>query len=397
MFIDYVDVHLPEGVSMRSIAPRWPTIIADFQTLDVEDDTPKKIMKKIDVSNAEAVILTTKIRLYKKWKDLFGREVRERYRRIKERLEGRKASIEEYRNWIRPLIRRILQMREVDDKTLAMHSHLPMGAGMPVALQYIEYWAWTTGEGLEPSEHHKVPRELHVAPGTRKSRGLLKLKVRKGRVPRFRIEPYDDVVKSLIPHIEERHGVRITKEDVLEARKRLYEEGSPTWEWYVIAHFPVYITHYKLPSGLDVEDVDFNKLSVVFLTQNIMLVKLLELIAEEKKIDAYIDELLGKRVMVNGVLKEIDELLRGEFPEIYGKKREEKKPSLPEFVSSVKKSLANFENTLNKIFGLKLGLTKGPYDPFMRDRLTYIYGRPFMREIFEPLIWSYMLKNFGGV
>jgi hypothetical protein len=272
-----------------------------------------------------------------------------------------------------------------------------MGAGMPVALQYIEYWAWTTGEGLEPSEHHKVPRELHVAPGTRKSRGLLKLKVRKGRVPRFRIEPYDDVVKSLIPHIEERHGVRITKEDVLEARKRLYEEGSPTWEWYVIAHFPVYITHYKLPSGLDVEDVDFNKLSVVFLTQNIMLVKLLELIAEEKKIDAYIDELLGKRVMVNGVLKEIDELLRGEFPEIYGKKREEKKPSLPEFVSSVKKSLANFENTLNKIFGLKLGLTKGPYDPFMRDRLTYIYGRPFMREIFEPLIWSYMLKNFGGV
>ena len=90
MFIDLVDVNLPEGVSLRSIAPRWPTIIADFMELKDEDDTVEKIMEKVKVSKAEAVVLTTKVKLYKKWKQFFGEQVKERYRRILERLYGRK-------------------------------------------------------------------------------------------------------------------------------------------------------------------------------------------------------------------------------------------------------------------------------------------------------------------
>jgi len=399
MFIDQVDVNLPEGVSLRSIAPRWPTIIADFQLLDDEDDTKEKIKKKLETSMAEAVVLATKVRLYKKWKKFFIGQVKERYKHIMERLHGRRASIEEYRNWIRPLIRRIYQIREVDDKTLAMHKNIPIGAGMPVALQYIEYWAWTSGEGLEPGEHHKAARELPVAPDTKMLPGLLRLKVREGKVPMFPIEPYDDVVKQFIPEIQRRHGVKITKEDVLEARIKLYEQGSPAYPWYVLIHFPVSIMHFKLPSGLDVEDIDFNKLSVVFLTQNILLVKFLEIIAEENKIDAYIDELLGKKVMVDGVVKEIDELLQEEFPEVYKKPElpEPEKSGFSELKSSIKESFRGLEVTLNKVFGFKMAFFKGPYDPFFHDRMTYSFGRPFLREVFNPLIWSYMLKNLGGV
>jgi hypothetical protein len=399
MFIDQVDVNLPEGVSLRSIAPRWPTIIADFMELNPDEDKTDVIMKKLGTSKAEAVILATKMRLYNRWKDFFINQVKDRYRAILERLYARKASIEEYRNWIRPLIRRILQIREVDDKFLAMNKNLPVGAGMPVALQYIEYWAWTTGEGLEPEEHHKVARERYETKGTGMSKGLSEYKVREGAVPRFRIEPYDDVVKKLIPEVEKRHGVKITKEDVLEARKRLYLEGNPTYEWYVLVHFPVSILQYKLPSGLDVEDVDFNKLSVVFLTQNMILLKILEMIAEEKKLDVYIDELLGKKVMVDGYIKEIDDLLHEDFPDIYKKEKieEPKKTFLYEFNESLKKSLTKLQTTLNGLFGLKTLFVKGPYDPFFADRMTYVFGRPFVSMIFEPLIWSYMLKNFGGV
>ncbi len=399
MFIDQVDVNLPEGVSLRSIAPRWPTIIADFMELNPEDDKTDAITKKLGTSKAEAVILATKVRLYNRWKEFFINQVKDRYKNILERLYARKASIEEYRNWIRPLIRRVLQIREVDDKFLAMNKNLPVRIGMPVALQYVEYWAWTTGEGLEPEEHHKAPRELHVASGTDVTKGLQLLKVQEGKVPRFRIEPYDDVVKKLIPHIQKRHGVKITQEDVLEARKRLYEEGNPTYEWYILVHFPVSILHYKLPNGLDVEDVDFNKLSVVFLTQNMMLVKILEMIAEEKKIDIYIDELLGKKVMVDGSIKEIDDILHEDFPETYKKEKleETKKTALSEFNNSVKKSVSTVQTTLNSLFGLKTMFIKGPYDPFFADRMTYVFGRPFISMIFEPLIWSYMLKNFGGV
>ena len=402
MFIDQVDVNLPEGVSLRSIAPRWPTIIADFIGLTDEDDEVDKIMKKLGTSKAEAVVLTTKVKLYKKWREYFGDQVKIRYKHILERLYGRKASIEEYRNWIRPLIRRILQIREVDDKTLAMNKNLPVGVGMPVAFQYIEYWAWTTMEGLERSEHRKPPRVYYETRGTRESAmGFWPtVRMREGAVPRFPIEPYDDVVKKFIPDIEKYHGIKITEEDVLEARKRLFLEGSRTYYWYVLVHMPVGILHFKLPNGLDVEDVDFKNLSVAFLTQNILLVKLLELIAEEKKIDAYIDELLGKRVMTeDGVIKKIDEILHGEYPDIYPKVEEKKpeKSAFSEFKDSLTKSMAKLQDTLNKFFGLQMLFVKGPYDPHFRDRMTYTFGRPFLREVFNPLIWSYMLKNFGGV
>jgi len=62
MFIDQVDVNLPEGVSLRSIAPRWPTIIADFMELGDDDDTKEKVQKKLGTSMAEAVVLATKLK-----------------------------------------------------------------------------------------------------------------------------------------------------------------------------------------------------------------------------------------------------------------------------------------------------------------------------------------------
>lgn len=380
LFIDYVDSNLPEGVSLRSIAVRWPTIIADFQSLSDEDDTKEKIKKKIDVSMAEAVVLATKVRLYKKWKDLFGGEVKNRYITILQSLEARKASIREYANWVRPLIRRVYMMREVDDHTLAMDMRLPTGVGVPISMQYVEYWAWTTGPGLEPTEPHKAPR--------------IKYETKKGK-PAFRIEPYDDVVKKFIPDIEEKHGIKITKEDVMKARERLYKEGSPSTEWYVLIQFPIWIMTYKLPSGLEVEDVDFNKLSCIFLTQNLMLVKFLELIAEEKKLDLYIDELLGERVLVNGAIKKIDDLLKEDFPEVYGKKEE--KIEKEGFTTSVRNFMKKLVKALNETFGLKLGFFKGPYDPLIHDRLFYGYGRPFYREVFGGNVWAYLLKNFGGI
>lgn len=399
MFIDQVDVNLPEGVSLRSIAPRWPTIIADFMELNDEDDTVDMITKKLGTSKAEAVVLATKVRLFKRWKDFFSDQVKQRYKHILERLYGRKASIEEYRNWIRPLIRRILQIREVDDKTLAMNKNIPVGIGMPVAFQYIEYWAWTTGEGLEPEEHHRVAREIYETEGTRFLPGLLRREVKPKGVARFIIEPYDDVVKHFIPQIQDLHGVKITVDDILAARKKLYEEGSPKFPWYVLIHFPVSILNYKLPSGLDIEDVDFDKLSVVFLTQNMLLLKFLELIAEEKKIDIYIDELLGKKVLVDGFVKEIDDILHEDFPETFPKPKleEPKKAFGYEFTDSLKKAMTKLQETLNSLFGFKILFVKGPYDPSFADRMTYDLGRPFMQNIFEPLVWSYMLKNFGGV
>jgi len=114
MFIDYVDVHtdLPgQPISLRTSAARWPTIIADFIKLKDEDTDPDQIAKKLNISKAEAVILTTKNKLYKQWKDLFGKTARERYELLKGLVEGRKKTINEYREWLKPYLARFKMTR----------------------------------------------------------------------------------------------------------------------------------------------------------------------------------------------------------------------------------------------------------------------------------------------
>ncbi len=402
MFIDQVDANLPEGVSLRSIAPRWPTIIADFQELSDEDDTVEKIRKKIEISKAEAVILTTKVRLYKRWKDLFGDEVKQRYKMIVQRLMGRRTSIEEYMNWVRPLIRRVFQMREVDDNTLIMNANLPAGAGFPYAIQYIEYWAWTRMEGLEPTEPHKTPREIHLPKGVSRyppGQSRMQYHIEGNANPKFAIEPYDDVVKKWIPEIEKKHGVKITKEDILEARRRLFTTGSPGNYWYIMLQIPVGIQVMKTREGQEIEDIDFNPISSIFVTQNVVLERIIEIIAEEKKVDYYIEELLGKKIVgEDGIVKSLDEVLKEDFPEIYGKMEEEESSVFKTDINSkIKNSVRTFCEKLYELFGIELLLVKGPYAGNLKNLITHGFGRPYYREVFGKKIFPCLLGSFAGV
>ena len=114
MFVDQVDIHtdMPgQPLSMRAIAPRWPTIIADFLSLTDEDTDIDKVVKKINISRAEAVILVTKNKLYMEWKKLFLDAAKTRYQTIRGLVEGRRKSIQEYRNWLKPYIARFRMTR----------------------------------------------------------------------------------------------------------------------------------------------------------------------------------------------------------------------------------------------------------------------------------------------
>ena len=401
MFIDQVDANLPEGVSLRSIAPRWPTIIADFQELSDDDDTIEKIQKKLDIPRAETVVLTTKVRLYKRWKELFGDEIKQRYKFIMQRLWGRRASIEEYMNWVRPLIRRVYQMREVDDATLWNNSNVPAGAGFPYALQYVEYWAFTRMEGLEATEHHKTPREIYEVSGVgMKPPGESKMQyyAGEGAIPKFSIEPYDDVVKKWIPEIEKKHGVKITKEDILEARRRLFTLGSPGTHWYIMMRIPIGIQIMKTRDGQDIEDVDFNPLSNYFCTHNVVLERIIELIAEEKKFDVYIEELLGRKIMgEGGIVKTLDDALKEDFPGVYGKMEKEESVLKTNIGTKVKRSVRAFCEKLYELFGIQLNLVKGPYSSTLYHYVSHSLGRPYARELFGKRVFPLLLNNFGAV
>ena len=111
MFVDQVDLHTGEGVSLRSIAPRWSTIISDFMRLTDEMDDVEKIRKELQVSRAEAVILKTKNQVYFEWKSLFSEAAIDRYKTLLSLLESRKKSIDEYKDWIKPYLVRFKMMK----------------------------------------------------------------------------------------------------------------------------------------------------------------------------------------------------------------------------------------------------------------------------------------------
>src|SRR3989344_4761980 len=97
VFIDQVDMHTGEGISMRSIVSRWPTLITDFMRMDDNDMDPDKVKDKLNVSKAEAVVLITKNKLYQEWKNMFGPEIKNRYVTINDLTHTRKKSVEEYK------------------------------------------------------------------------------------------------------------------------------------------------------------------------------------------------------------------------------------------------------------------------------------------------------------
>ncbi len=112
IFIDQVDVHTGEGVAMKLIAPRWPTIIADFMQLEDKDTDPKKISDEYKISEAEGVVLATKNKLYMEWRESFEKIVRERYERLVGLVKARKFSIDEYKRMLKPYVERYMSIHE---------------------------------------------------------------------------------------------------------------------------------------------------------------------------------------------------------------------------------------------------------------------------------------------
>jgi len=145
MFIDQVDAHTGEGVSLRGIAPRWPTIIADFMDLYDEKLSVDDIQKRLDIPRAEAIILKTKHELYLDWKERFLTNIISRYKRLKQLAMGRKFSIEDTRKDLIPLISKFKSIKEMrsDPKDAAEQTYdWNRLDAQAIALDEWKVWVW---------------------------------------------------------------------------------------------------------------------------------------------------------------------------------------------------------------------------------------------------------------
>ncbi|MFQ6009768.1 MAG: hypothetical protein ACE5J7_01455 [Candidatus Aenigmatarchaeota archaeon] len=401
MFIDNVDVHTDvQGqapVALRSIAPRWPTIISDFMKLGDEDIDPDKIAKKLDVSKAEGVVLATKNRLYIEWKKLFSETVKERYASLKSMAEARKKTVTEYKQWLKPYITKYKIMKTAHESPAGRSGSLSSYAditGQRTFANGIRIWAWKSFKAIEA---RKPALE---------------------RVGEFVYDPYDDYVRRnlvlnnktglasiypwLLNKVPEEHfkpGVVECEADhiVQNEIKKHWIAGKhgldPNMLYYMFFDFEIDRVGSVLPIG-ELEDITFT-IKTYLMSQNIMLVKLLEMKCRERELEHYLDEIVGLTVEK----RPVEEVIKKEYPELFGIKRElTPLQKIGEEWKALGREFKGFFAPLGKISPTpeKRGffVKPGPYEREFRQRLSKQYLTP-MGEKFATV--AGFLKDKMGV
>jgi hypothetical protein len=399
MFIDQVDVHtdLPgQPIAMRTIVSRWPTIIADFMRLDDSDDKPDSISKKYDISKAEAVILATKNKLFKEWKKLFKETAKERYVRIMGLVKSRQRTIEEYRDWVKPYIARFKMTRlggeraGVRKETLRTFVDI---TGLSSFINQIRLFVW---KPMKFAEHKKPFTEMTgkfvFNPYDKYVRDKIILNTETGLSSKdfypwlAKKKKYCPDCKKYYPEDTKRCKNEkcgcLMLEDKCYADEIVEKEILPNWNssngldpselYYMFIDMNVIRDGTRLQVG-ELEDITFtNKMFV--LSQNIMLVKILELWCRDRELENYIDEMLG--IKFND--REIEEIAKEEFPELYGGKSPEELTEEEKKKIEREKKLQEYRN----IFKIKLPsspkfitMKSGFYERDMKDRISKHYAK----------------------
>ena len=395
IFIDQVDVHTGEGVALKLITQRWPTVIVDFMKLSDEDVDIDKIAKKFGISPAEATILATKNKLYLEWREIFKETVQNRYERIRSLAEAKKKSIEEIKNSIKPVLLRYKSIKEIGESEEGRRELQRLSWLRPareaVSIDISKIWAWKTflpyGAGRITTEWRKekkpimrmrkIPREFKE--WLRANLGAEAYKL-DGYVPPFNAEPLDRIALYLIKELENFYKIKFTPKEILETRDKLIEdamEKNVRSIYFVVNEIEEARSVIKLPDGSELEDLTFH-IKTKIESYNITLVRYLEMKAKDKVLENYIDELLGE--MSKG--RKLSEIIKEEFPSLKGMAKKEKELKI--------EPLTSFDR-IQKIFPI---IRTGPYETNFQDRFTKYYLAEGAVRCFVPYV-SYLKKSVG--
>lgn len=357
VFIDQVETHTGEGISMRSIVSRWPTLITDFLRLTDDDMDVGNVKDKLNISKAEAVVLVTKNKLYAQWKLLFLGEVKSRYDRIMSLVRSREESVNSYRDWIAPFVARHKMLSEglgLESQRKGFRTSFIQLPGQALSVSKTEIWTW---KDFMPSEIFRTPGE---AIGEARLSGEL--------------DPYDAWTKKTLI-FDKKFGLInshpwITDKWVKEMKDEMFNEGwlSTTKVYYTFFIISLQKFNLRTPTGQELEDGVFD-VNAALMSQNVMFVKLLDLKARQEELENYVNRLLG----IKGPLG-----ASGQYSE------EEKET----FSDNVKQFLDYFSLTFANI---KKG---GPYERDFDERISKYYLASMAADRFKPIV-SFIKKKCG--
>ncbi|MBN2042191.1 MAG: hypothetical protein JW754_00130 [Candidatus Aenigmarchaeota archaeon] len=392
LFVDRVDAYTGEGYSMITMAKRWPTIISDFIRMPTKLDSPEEIMKEVKVSKAEAVVLRTKNELYKEWKKLFFPDVKERYARIRNLLQSRERSIDQYREWLKPIVSLYKQIREQEEiQVPSANLHNPLVfANTPQGYVYAKLWMY---KPIMPEEMAK--------PIILQGQG-------------YELDPYDDWVKKKCKILEKKYNVRIYH-DKADMKKRENKEGhnpyyivardfikkirmtgardkkgeilgahpGPIFDerfaYYAFVDIDYECQYKKGSSGPMVMEDQYFHIYPFILSKNVMLLFHMEMAVKEKAFDREVEELIGLSKVEKGFLKSIED----EF-----KKEEEAVRRLESLFKFKKKTVKTGESFGGWLKGMFMPLRyyflkPGPYEHTVRERINKTFGDYFGPQVAE--------------
>lgn len=416
VFIDQVDVHNGD-TALRNIVQRWPTIIADFMRcgnpkIIPEEETTDiaKVQSKLGISRAEAAVLVTKNKLYQSWKSLFGSEVKERLNRINQLLDARERSIYEYREWLKPYITRFKLLKQAFESPKERKSAVSdfiMAGGHAISSSKVTLWSWK--DVTIPEIRRTAPELVSEKP----------------------IDPYDDFVKRELIW-NPNYGLVIdypwiTPEWVNEKANEIKNE----WLWknklyYGFLEIVFNRTNFRMASGSETEDGTFH-INVVFMSQNALLAKLLELKCRQEEMERYIDELIGirkselsktlptvqdMRLKANEAKRELEKrkaALKNKKAELDRAKDEDEKLKLQKEVNSLEKGVRDQEKKLegleDQLGYMEGGVSfserlksfvgyRGPYEWNVNERLAKYLIKPMAESTYVALI-GFLKDKFG--
>ena len=411
LFIDHVDVHTGEGVALKLIAPRWPTIIVDFMRLDDNDLDPNKIAEKYQFSQSEGVVLSTKNKIYQQWKKRFKETVMSRYHHLKELVASRKKSIKEYRRMVRPFVLRhkmIHEFGETEDGASILNSfNWWRPSTQAVSIDMAEYWLWRS---FNPPGFDKPPIQIYEEKQLLMKSNLPKMlkenlkEIMKNNsdvsgkyetISTFPsgIEPVDDWVMfltdKLVKHYQGKYKYKssLNVVDIMQARKNLEEKFKEynRWDWVPSPYFITFeVETFRVvtrsPTGKEGETFIIGSFPdhpfvACFDTQNVMIIRELEKILQEKELKNHITDIIGDTE--EG--KKIEDIIKeDEYPNLYGMNNKKQKPN--NLINP--KQMTNRSWKQNNIRFLR----SGPYDSTFMDRITSITMKTIAQNFYGPAV-----------
>jgi len=422
LFVDRVDAHMGEAYSMISMTKRWPTIITDFLRIStIEKDDRKdirKVAKALHVPVAEGTVLKTKNELFEEWKRTFFPDIRDRYVRVKNLVDARRKSVDEYKEWLKPYVSNLKMMREMTESDPSyMLTRAVSPWHKPNAWYGVRLWMWKTLTAEEVGKPGFVSGE---------------------------IKPYDDFVKRYKKKIEDQYEIKIVKDgkeavkyfikkgfakdeedakkllkadfakddliivkDLLEEAKeaRFYEKEArlnPNMYYYCLYDIDIISPLFKMEAGKEEVD-DWNAMITPYLvSQNVILMALLEIEAKKKWLNKYVKELIGVR--------EIEDKLRVEVEKRYPDLEPKEKKKMPGkrikdfyFRVTIKERREKLTSRVNnwwfdfkprgRIF-LKYFMRIGPYETVSKERMSKMYGRYMGGSMTDPFI-KFLKEQIG--